>query len=52
MGGTWKKIGNVVQVVIGGYSVAEGTMENNIIRLEGSNSEGGKFRMLLTPKAP
>ncbi|MBA2501770.1 MAG: caspase family protein [Pyrinomonadaceae bacterium] len=52
VGGTWKKIGNVVQVVIGGYSVAEGTMENNIIRLEGSNSEGGKFRMLLTPKAP
>jgi hypothetical protein len=48
--GTWKQIGSIVQIVIGGYSDAQGTVENGVMRLEGTNREGVKFRMLLTPK--
>jgi hypothetical protein len=48
--GTWKQVSHLVQIVIGGYSEAQGTVENGVMRLEGSNREGVKFRMLLTPK--
>jgi len=51
VGGTWKQSGNYVQVVIGnGYSVSEGNIEGSLIRMEGSNQEGKKWRWVLTQK--
>lgn len=50
VGGTWKLVGNFIHIVIGGYSVVEGTIENGAMKLEGTNRDGGKFRMFLTPK--
>ena len=50
VGGTWKQVGELVQITIGSFSTAEGTFEKGVIRLEGSNVEGRKYRMFLTPK--
>ncbi|HSE97956.1 MAG TPA: caspase family protein, partial [Blastocatellia bacterium] len=51
VGGTWKQSGSFVQIVIGnGYSVSEGNMEGGLIKLEGSNQEGKKWRWTLIPK--
>ncbi|HET9531241.1 MAG TPA: hypothetical protein VFQ92_12865, partial [Blastocatellia bacterium] len=52
VGGTWRQSGNFVQIVIGnGYSVSEGNVEGGLIRLEGSNQQGQKWRWTLIPKS-
>jgi hypothetical protein len=49
VGGTWKQVGNVIRVNIGGYSVVNGNMENGVIKMEGVNVEGTKFNYTLFP---
>jgi hypothetical protein len=51
--GTWKQVGTYVQMVMrNGYSVQEGTIEGDLIKVDGSNQEGAKWHWVLTRKAP
>ena len=50
VGGTWRQVGNFIQITIGGYSVLEGNIEGGIIKGEGSNGEGEKWHWVLLPK--
>jgi hypothetical protein len=51
--GTWKQVGTYVQFVLrNGYSVMEGTIEGDLIKVDGSNQEGVKWHWILTKKAP
>jgi hypothetical protein len=43
-GGTWKQAGTTVIVVINGYSTLEGTVEGDVMKGEGSNVEGEKWK--------
>jgi len=51
VGGTWKQVGNYLQMASGnGYSVMEGTIEGGLIKIEGTNQEGVKWRWTLIKK--
>ncbi len=50
-GGTWKQTGTLVIVVINGYSTLEGTVEGDVIKGEGTNVEGEKWKWTWTRKA-
>ncbi|MBA2340437.1 MAG: caspase family protein [Pyrinomonadaceae bacterium] len=51
VGGTWKQSGNFVQIVVGnGYSVLEGTLENGVMKISGTNQEGAQWRWTLMQK--
>ena len=51
VGGTWKQVGNYLQMAAGnGYSVMEGTVEGSLIKIEGTNQEGVKWRWTLIKK--
>ena len=51
--GTWKQVGTYVQMSMrNGYSVMDGTIEGDLIKLDGSNLEGAKWHWIITKKAP
>lgn len=51
--GTWKQVGTYVQFVLrNGYSVMDGTIEGDLIKVDGSNQEGVKWHWILTKKTP
>jgi hypothetical protein len=49
-GGSWKQIGDHVQIDIANYSVLNGKIEGGIIKGTGENAEGTKWEFLLSPK--
>jgi hypothetical protein len=49
-GGTWKQTGNLVIIVINGYSTLEGNVEGDVMKGEGSNVEGEKWKWTWTRK--
>jgi len=51
-GGTWKQTGTLVIFSIGGFSTIEGTLEGDVIKGEGENVEGVKFKSTWTRKTP
>jgi hypothetical protein len=48
--GKWKQVGNFIQIS-NSYSVAEGMMEGDLIKLKGSNVEGKEFKLTLIRKS-
>ena len=51
--GTWRQAGDSVQIVIGNsYSVLQGKIDGAIMRGEGENLEGAKWKWVLLKKAP
>lgn len=51
--GTWKQAGTYVQFVMrNGYSVMDGTIDGDLIKVDGSNQEGVKWHWILTKKTP
>jgi len=52
VGGTWKQADDFVQIVIGsGYSTWQGNIEGSVIKGDGTNSEGEKWKWVLLPKS-
>lgn len=51
-GGTWKQAGTVVIIVINSYSTLEGTVEGDVMKGEGTNMEGEKWKWIWTRKTP
>ncbi|HYE14949.1 MAG TPA: hypothetical protein VD968_10955, partial [Pyrinomonadaceae bacterium] len=49
-GGTWKQLGEFVQVSLGGYSNFNGRLEGGALKGEGSNAEGVKWKWELKQK--
>jgi len=46
--GTWKRSGNDIQIQIGNaYSVFQGTIDGNVMKLEGTNQEGHTWKWTL-----
>lgn len=45
--GNWKQVGNYIQIS-NGYSVSEGTIDGDLIKFKGSNSEGKEFSFTIT----
>lgn len=51
VGGTWKQAGTFVRITVNnGYSVLEGTVEGQLMKVQGSNVEGAKWNYTLTLK--
>jgi hypothetical protein len=50
-GGTWKQTGTLVIVTINGYSTLEGNVEGDVMKGEGSNMEGEKWKWTWTRKS-
>lgn len=50
--GQWRQEGGAVQYSVGSYSVMDGKIEGGVIRAEGENAEGVKFRLTLFPLRP
>lgn len=49
--GTWKRSGNDIQIQIGNaYSVFQGTIDGNVMKLEGTNQEGHTWKWTLFKK--
>src|SRR5215831_9506500 len=49
--GTWKRSGNDIQIQIGNaYSVFQGTIDGNVMKLEGTNQEGHNWKWTLFKK--
>ncbi len=51
-GGTWKQTGTLLIFTIGGFSTIEATLEGDVIKGEGENVEGVKFKSTWTRKTP
>ena len=51
-GGTWKQTGTLLIFTIGGFSTIEATLEGDVIKGEGENMEGVKFKSTWTRKTP
>jgi hypothetical protein len=51
-GGTWKQTGNLVIIVINGYSTLEGNVNGDVMKGEGTNMEGAKWNWTWTRKTP
>jgi hypothetical protein len=49
-GGTWKQTGTLVIVTINGYSTLEGNVEGDVMKGEGTNMEGEKWKWTWTRK--
>ncbi len=49
VGGTWKLVGDFIQISIGSYSVLTGKVEGGVMKGEATNSEGQKWAWALTP---
>lgn len=49
-GGTWKQTGTLVIVTINGYSTLEGNIEGDVMKGEGTNMEGEKWKWTWTRK--
>ncbi len=50
--GEWRQERHAVQYSIGSYSVIDGKIEGGVIRAEGENADGAKFRVTLYPVRP
>lgn len=48
--GTWKQVGDFLQMSIGAYSVQTGKIEGSVIKGEATNLSGDKWNWALTPK--
>jgi hypothetical protein len=48
--GTWKQVGDFVQMTVNEYSVFTGRIEGRVMKGEGTNSAGEKWSWALTPK--
>jgi hypothetical protein len=49
-GGTWKQTGTLVILTINGYSTLEGNVEGDVMKGEGTNMEGEKWKWTWTRK--
>ncbi len=52
LNGEWRQERHAVQYSIGSYSVIDGKIEGGVIRAEGENADGAKFRVTLYPVRP
>lgn len=50
--GTWKQTGTLVIIVINSYSTLEGTVEGDVMKGEGTNMEGEKWKWTWMRKTP